>query len=616
MKAPRRFASARSLRLLLVEQSLADAELARKGLAEELDSPLEILHVTRLSDAIDALEQSRVDAAVVDLNLPDSTGIETLRRLRDSGRNLAIFVLAGKATEDLRRMAIEEGAVDFLPKSELASPLFARTFVHALERRRAEQNQRQMESLLSANPDAVVVTDADGVVVLVNEAAVAIFGRPREDFVGADLGMQFEAGAASEITVDRQGQPRTAELRAVRCEWDHKPAFLLSIRDITEQKRLNEQLRQAQKMEMVGRLAGGIAHDFNNLLQAIGLNAYLVHRSLDESDARRADMQEIIDSVERGEALTGQLLEFAGRQPVDARVVDLNSVVDGAHSLLRRTLPATIEMVAERCPQLWPVLADPGKLEQVLLNLAVNARDAMPDGGRFTIATENIVVAEQRGPLAAGDYVMVRVSDTGCGIKPEYLDRIFDPFFTTKAFGRGTGLGLATSYGILRQAGGDFLVESAEGAGTTFTIVLPRTSQVVGDDASSLDRREPQKGAETILLVEDDPAVLRSTSRILRESGYSVVEAVNGTDARAVIAHRQPIDFVVTDVVMPGGGGRGLAEHLAVDYPRMKILFITGQTDDHLINNGFGKDNDKRRVLRKPFLPHKLLGAIREMLDA
>jgi CheY-like chemotaxis protein len=240
----------------------------------------------------------------------------------------------------------------------------------------------------------------------------------------------------------------------------------------------------------------------------------------------------------------------------------------------------------------------------------------MPDGGRFTIATENIVLTEQPGRLAAGDYAAVRVSDTGCGIKPEHLDRIFDPFFTTKEFGRGTGLGLASSYGIVRQAGGTLLVESTEGEGTTFTVLLPRTREAAIAAAPSLDRHEPQKGAETILLVEDDPAVLRSTSRILRENGYSVVEAVNGEDARDIIAHHRPIDFVVTDVMMPGGGGRRLAEHLAMDDPRMKILFITGQTDDHVINNGFGEEDGDRRVLRKPFLPDKLLATIREMLDA
>jgi two-component system, cell cycle sensor histidine kinase and response regulator CckA len=616
MQLSRRSGLSRSFRLLLVEQNPDDAALARKRLAGQPDYSFEVLHVTRLSDAINTLEKLRVDAAIVDLNLPDSTGIETLRRLRDRWPDVAVVVLTGDATEDLRSMALREGALDFLGKSDLTSPLLARTFSHVLERLRAQQSQRQIEALLSANPDAVVVTDADGVVALVNDAALALFGKARESFVGHALGLPIAVGKVSEIEFKLRGQTRTADMRVVHCEWDRKPAFLVSIRDITEQKRLGEQLRQAQKMQAIGLLAGGIAHDFNNLLLVMLIYAEMVCNSLNDGDTRRKDMQEIIDSIGRAQALTRQLLAFSSRQPVDARVIDLNAIVDGVHNLLRRTLPANIEVLTERCADLWPVLADPGQLEQVLLNLAVNARDAMPHGGRFTIATANMGLAEPCGPLVPGDYIAVRVSDTGCGIKPEHLGRIFEPFFTTKDFGKGTGLGLATSYGIARQSGGDLWVESAEGAGTMFTILLPRARRAVSDDAPPLDQRGQQKGAETILLVEDDLAVRRSTSRILRENGYSVVEAASGKDARDVIEHHRPIDFVVTDAMMPDGTGRELAEHLAVDYPRLKILFMTGQTDDHVINNGFGKKNRYRRVLLKPFPPRKLLDTIREMLDA
>jgi CheY-like chemotaxis protein len=240
----------------------------------------------------------------------------------------------------------------------------------------------------------------------------------------------------------------------------------------------------------------------------------------------------------------------------------------------------------------------------------------MPDGGRFTIAMENIVVAEQRGPVAPGDYIAVRVSDTGCGIRPEHLERIFEPFFTTKGVGKGTGLGLATSYGIARQAGGDLLAESTQGVGSMFTLLLPRTRLAFIAEAPPLSQVEQHDGVETILLVEDDLAVRRSTSRILREHGYSVVEAGDSKAARDALTHHHPIDFVVTDSMMPGGGGRELAEHLALDYPGIKILFMTGQAEDRVINNGFGAKNSDRRVLLKPFLPQKLLDTIREMLEA
>ncbi|MGA2129487.1 MAG: response regulator [Xanthobacteraceae bacterium] len=616
MEASTQSSPNRSFRLLLVGQDPDNADLARKRLAGESDYSFEILHVTRLSDAIETLERSRVDATILDLDLPDSTGIDTLRRLRDRWPDGAIVVLTSGATEDLRKMAVQEGAADVLGRSDLVSPLLSRTLVHVLERLRAQQNQRQTEALLSANPDAVVVTNTDGVVALVNDAALALFGKTREAFVGEGLGIPFEVGKVSEIRFELGGQMRTADMRVAHCEWERKPAFLVAIRDITEQKRIAEQLRQAQKMEAIGHLAGGVAHDFNNLLLVMMIYADMVCRSLDEGDPRRKDMQEIIHSVERGQALTRQLLAFSSRHPVDARVIDLKVVVNGLHNLLRRTLPADIQVLTEPCAELWPVLADPGQIEQVLLNLAVNARDAMPDGGRFTIAMENIVVAEQRGPVAPGDYIAVRVSDTGCGIRPEHLERIFEPFFTTKGVGKGTGLGLATSYGIARQAGGDLLAESTQGVGSMFTLLLPRTRLAFIAEAPPLSQVEQHDGVETILLVEDDLAVRRSTSRILREHGYSVVEAGDSKAARDALTHHHPIDFVVTDSMMPGGGGRELAEHLALDYPGIKILFMTGQAEDRVINNGFGAKNSDRRVLLKPFLPQKLLDTIREMLEA
>lgn len=599
-----------SFRILLVENDAENADLARQRLSEVTDYSIEVLQVTRLSEAIRTLENMTVDAAIVGLDLPDSSGIDTLRRLRDLRPDIAVVVIAGDATEDLCNMALREGALDFLNKSELGSRLVTRTIVHALERLRAQKRQTQIEALLSVNPEAVVVIDQGGVVKLANDAALRLFGKDHAELVDKDFGLPVMVGKVSEVQFLSCGESHTAVMRVVDCEWEGKPAFLASIRDTTEERQLAEQLRKAQKMEAIGLLAGGIAHDFNNLLLVMVIYAEIVFDGLNPDDRRRADVQEILDAVERAQALTEQLLAFARHQPIEPRIVDLNEVVNGVHNLLRRTLPANIDIHAANQRGLWPVTVDPRRAEQILMNLAVNARDAMPDGGKFTIAVENIVLADSTAQLPAGDYVSIRVSDDGTGILPEDLSRIFDPFYTTKDVGKGTGLGLATCYGIIRQSNGDITVQSEVGVGTTFTIMLPRTREAAVEIMKpAVLTGSRVRGTETIVVVEDEPAVLRSTSRILRDAGYTVVEAINGVDAREVIARQAKVDLVLTDVIMPKMGGTQLADRLAVDYPQLKILFMTGYANDPSITA-----STQRHVLFKPFQSLDLLGKIREVL--
>jgi two-component system cell cycle sensor histidine kinase/response regulator CckA len=601
----------RSFRILLVEDDAEHAGLARQRLSEMSDYSFEVLQVTRLSEAIAALEQKNIDAAIIGLDLPDSSGIDTLRRLRDLRPDVAVIVIVGDSNGELCSAALREGALDFLGKSELGSPRVTRTIVHALERLRAQKRQSQIEALLSVNPEAVVVIDQDGVVQLTNAAALDLFGKDRTELVDKPFGIPFAAGKVSEVQFLRCGDAHTAVMRVVDCEWDEKPAFLASIRDTTEEKRLAEQLRKAQKMEAIGLLAGGIAHDFNNLLVVMVIYAELLRDYLDPSDVHRADAQEILDAAERAQALTEQLLAFARHQPIEPRIVDMNNVVSGVHNLLRRTLPANIEIRAVNQQGLWPVTVDPRRAEQILMNLAVNARDAMPEGGKFTIALENTVLAEPTVQLAAGDYVSISVTDNGCGVSPDDLSRIFDPFYTTKEVGKGTGLGLATCTGIVRQSDGDITVKSEVGAGTTFTIMLPRAKETVVTALGSQARKlAPLKGSETIVVVEDEPAVLRSTSRILRDAGYKVIEAVNGVAAREAIAREPKVDLVLTDVMMPKMGGKELAEHLVKDHPPLKILFMTGYSNDPAIN-----ESADRHVLFKPFRSSELLTKVREVLE-
>jgi two-component system, cell cycle sensor histidine kinase and response regulator CckA len=609
MPSPRSKAS-RSFRILLVEDNAENADRARRQLSELADYSFEVLQVTRLSEAIATLDKMDVDAAILGLDLPDSSGIDTLRRLRDVRPDVAVVVIAGEATDELCNMALREGALDFLGKSELGSRLVARTLVHALERLRAQKRQGQIEALLSVNPEAVVVVDRNGKVQLANEAALDLLGKGHAELIDKDFGLPLTVGKVSEVQFLRCGDAHTAVMRVVDCEWEEKPAFLASIRDTTEERRLAEQLRQAQKMEAIGLLAGGIAHDFNNLLLVMVIYAQILYDGLGPDDERRADAQEILDAVERAQALTEQLLAFARHQPIVPRIVDLNGVVNGVHNLLRRTLPANIEIQAVNQQGLWSVSVDPRRAEQILMNLAVNAREAMPTGGKFTIAVQNVTLAEPTGQLEIGDYVSIRVTDDGCGIRPEDLSRIFDPFYTTREIGKGTGLGLATCHGIVRQSDGDITVESELGVGTTFTIMLPRArGAAVAVMESQARSRARMRGTETIVVVEDEPAVLRSTSRILRDAGYTVVEATNGMAAREVIALQQKVDLVLTDVMMPKMGGTQLAEHLAVDHPHLNVLFMTGYAEDPAINEG-----TERHVLFKPFLPLDLLVKVREML--
>jgi nitrogen-specific signal transduction histidine kinase len=403
----------------------------------------------------------------------------------------------------------------------------------------------------------------------------------------------------------------------VECEWSSVPAYLVLVRDVTEQKRLSEQLQHAQKMEAVGLMAGGVAHDFNNLLLIMLVYAEMMRDDCAAEDPKRADIIEIIHSIDRARTLTSQLLAFSRKQPTLPTVLNLSDVVAGMHSMLRRTLPASIEITTIADNEVWPVMADKGQIEQVLMNLAVNARDALKGGGRFAIETENQPLPRADRGLVAGDYVVMRVADNGAGIASEHLDRVFDPFFTTKERGRGTGLGLATSYGIVAQAGGRLSVESKLGVGTTFTIQLPRTQQQAEVSTDIPLETEGPGGNETILVVEDDQAVMRATTAILGKSGYKLFSAANGDEARRLVERQSDhIDLVLSDVVMPQLGGPELAAFLALARPGVPVVFMTGYSDYPIVSEDGDIRITSRRVIMKPFRPGELLSVVREVLDA
>jgi signal transduction histidine kinase/ActR/RegA family two-component response regulator len=397
-------------------------------------------------------------------------------------------------------------------------------------------------------------------------------------------------------------------------------------RDITDRKRaeeerssLQEQLQQAQKMESVGRLAGGVAHDFNNLLTVINGYAALVLTELDEDDPLCGPLAEIAKAGERSARLTQQLLAFSRKQILEPKVLDLNEVVAEVSKMLRRLVGEDVEVVTVLAPSLGRVLADAGQIQQVLMNLAVNARDAMPSGGKFLIETANVEFDEEyvavHADTTSGPYVLLRVTDTGVGMDDDVRQHAFEPFFTTKPEGKGTGLGLSTVYGIVKQSGGGIWVYSEPGKGTTFKIYLPRVTEPA-ETQNQLTRHAGSslRGAETVLVVEDQPDVRQLTIDVLKQYGYTVLEAANGDEALLVSEDfRDPIHLMITDVVMPGMTGRELAARIESLRPDMKTLYMSGYPDDIIAHQGVIEPGVA--YLSKPFAPRALAEKVCELLS-
>jgi PAS domain S-box-containing protein len=387
-------------------------------------------------------------------------------------------------------------------------------------------------------------------------------------------------------------------------------------RDVTERKQLEAQVMQAQKMESVGRLAGGVAHDFNNLLTAISGYTELVLDELTPTDPIRADMFEIQRTARRAATLTHQLLAFAREQTSEPRVLNLNDLILNMDRLLRRLIGADVELVTLPATQLDQVRVDPGQIEQIIVNLALNARDAMPDGGKLMIETANVYLdshyARQHIGVAEGAHVMLAVSDTGMGMDEDVQQHIFEPFFTTKQQGKGSGIGLATCYGIVRQHSGHILIYSEAGLGTTIKVYLPRVEPAAPSSHDSAPRLP--KGTETVLVAEDEMAVRKLTARVLRGQGYTVLEATNGEEALRVAGqHRGTIDLLLTDMVMPQMGGAMLAERFHDLSPATRVVFMSGYTENSVLQTGQIRSGVV--LLQKPFTPAVLARKVREVLD-
>ena len=395
--------------------------------------------------------------------------------------------------------------------------------------------------------------------------------------------------------------------------------LILHFIDVTEQKNLEVQFAQSQKMQAVGQLAGGVAHDFNNLLTAITGYSELTLRRLPAEDPLRQNIEEINKAGDRAAALTRQLLAFSRKQVLQPKVLDLNAIVSELEKMLRRLIGENVELRTALGAGLGSVRADPGQVEQIIMNLAINARDAMPQGGKLTVETKNVHLdedyAKNHVAVTPGPYVMLAVSDTGAGMSEQTQKQIFEPFFTTKEAGKGTGLGLSTVYGIVKQSGGSIWVYSEVGRGTTFKIYLPRVDEGAEEYKRGAGTEETLQGAETILLAEDEEMVRKLARQVLEMYGYRVLEAANGGAALLICErHNEPIHLLITDVIMPEMSGRELADRLAQLRPAMKVLYMSGYTDDAIVHQGVL--DEEANFIQKPFPTDALARKVREVLDA
>lgn len=637
-----------TLHVLLVGNQEEDFFLIRDiltGDRSELQAGLD--HARTLDEAKEMLLQGHYGLVLFAHETGDAAATRLLSEFLQSGRTVPFIVLTEHADEKSVAEIIEAGAWDCLDKSHLTGANLVRTIrcslnLQAMQQRGnlAEESLRKLSCAVEQSADTIFITNREGIIEYVNPAFEALSGYSRNEVIGQTpailkSGQQAPALYRELWETIRSGdvyrgilvnRKKNGDLYYVdECISSIKDAagnithFVSNGRDLTERLRIEAQLLQAQKMDAVGRLAGGVAHDFNNLLTIITSYSELALDSVAPGSRTQSRIQEILAAARRAADLTRQLLAFSRKQPQALRVAEVNPMVNGIVKTLHRLIGEDIELTFVPGEGLGRVRLDPVQIEQILMNLAANARDAMPQGGRCTIATLNAYLDEEyadrkRAVIPAGRYVVLTVSDTGTGIPEDQLSLIFEPFYTTKPSGKGTGLGLATVYGIVKQNHGFVWAYSEPGMGTIFKIYFPCVKERVAVAGPPVTSAAPARGSETVLLVEDEDALRKATAEFLSLRGYNVLEARNGLDALSVTkSHESPIQLAITDVVMPHMSGGQLAKELEALRPEMRVLFVSGYAGQTVLDHKvFDLESN---FLQKPFTLTQLASKVRTTLD-
>ena len=643
--------AAKSLRVLVVEDRAEDAELTVRELRRAaLDC--ETVRVDTAQAFRRALADFRPDIVLADYTVPGFGGMAALEILKTDAPEIPLIVVTGSLDEETAAECIKAGAADYVLKTNLIRLEPAISGALAFSQSQADKHaaesalrmsERRFRALVEESWDAVALFGSDGSILYGSPATTRLLGYDLSEFVGRNAMELIHPDDRAAVLVSLQEAmvaPRArvqvaARVRHKNGSWRYLEgvftnllddpsvaAIVNNYRDVTDRRILEEQVMLSKKMEAIGRLAGGVAHDFNNILTAIGGYTDLLLADLPPDDHRRHDVEEIYQAAQRAAGLTQQLLAFSRRQVLQPKVIDLNALVPEIEKMLRRLIGEDILFATVLHPHLGNVRADPGQIEQVIVNLAVNARDAMPDGGRLTIETRNVELdaeyAVDHPTVKPGRYVMLAVTDSGVGMDEETKSRIFEPFFTTKVRGKGTGLGLATVYGIVQQTGGHIWPYSEPGRGTTMRVYLPRVDAPADAIEHPSDAApDTLRGNETILVVEDEAPVRAVTRQLLERNGYTVLEAPDGAAALALVdgaAGSRHIDLLLTDVIMPGMSGRELADKLKARRPNVRVLFMSGYTDDAVVRHGMLEPG--LAYLEKPFRPPMLLKKVRGVLQS
>ncbi|BCS31312.1 hypothetical protein TBR22_A05120 [Luteitalea sp. TBR-22] len=616
--------------ILIVEDDEGVAHLERRQLER---AGFAVMAVSTTRDALAAIEQEAVALVLLDYHLPgQADGLAFHEDLRHRGHHVPVILVTGRSDEGTAIRALRAGVRDFVTKSaeyiEYLPEAVSRVLAQVRTEQQLAESEARLASLIASAEDALLVADADGHLSLFNPAAERAFGITAAEAARRRLDelctITSEGGAHVLAPAARRpdGSTFPVEGTVSRVPLGGREGLAVILRDVSErraaeerQRKLESQLLHAQRMEAIGRLAGGVAHDFNNLLTVISGYSELLLHALPEDSPLREAVTTMRDTGERAAALTSQLLTFSRAQVASPTRLDLNAVVDDFARMLRRLIGDDVDLVLRLSSAPCPVMADPRLIEQVVMNLVVNARDAMPGGGTLVIETDEVSLGDDALPvphgLKPGRFVRLLVSDTGMGMPADVRVRIFEPFFTTKQAGKGTGLGLSTVYGIVRQAGGHVDVYSEVGQGTVFKVYLPSAAGPA-EAAAAAGLAEHPRGHEAVLVVEDDQAVRDIITHVLRNHGYRVTAMPGGAAALAYVEGGGEVDLLVSDVMMPSMSGPALVDELTRVRPGLRVLFLSGYTEEATAITGLRPAHVA--FLQKPFTFSALLTKTREAL--